>query len=165
MKRTAGASTIVHVALGILTGLAIYISNIGNIQVPGLEFLLNAIITSAATFSGFILTSVSILIGAISSTIMQEIKRKDALKELHWRYSESLILGMLLIIYFAVLGAVIGEKNIISLPLASLSAGFLMMYICSVCATGYYLLSIIGLLNEDKRTISNISSTPKGDFR
>ena len=96
---------------------------------------------------------------------MKEIKKHGAHKELRWRYTEALILGLLVIFFFTILGAIIDETNSISNVMVSVSAGILVSYTCSVISTCYYLLSIIGLINEDRQGPENIPSTPKGKFR
>lgn len=53
-----------------------------NIKIDRLEFLLNAIITSAAACSGFILASVSILVSLSNTPLMKKINSTDAKKEL-----------------------------------------------------------------------------------
>ena len=100
-----------------------------------------------------------------SSEIMKEIKKHGAHKELRWRYTEALILGLLVIFFFTILGAIIDETNSVSNVLVSVSTGILVSYTCSVISTCYYLLSIIGLINEDRQGPENTPSTPKGKFR
>ena len=51
-----------------------------NIKIDRLEFLLNAIITSAAACSGFILASVSILVSLSNTPLMKKINSTDAKK-------------------------------------------------------------------------------------
>lgn len=151
--------------LGLICGLALFLSKVPSLSFVRLEFLLNTIISCSATISGFILASVTILVGATSSEIMKEIKRHGAHKELRWRYTEALILGLLVILFFIILGAIIDETNAVNNVMVSVSAGILVSYTCSVISTCYYLLSIIGLINEDRQGPENIPSTPNGNFR
>lgn len=151
--------------LGLICGLALFWGKVPSLTFTRLEFLLNTIISCSATISGFILASVTILVGATSSEIMKEIKKHGAHKELRWRYTEALILGLLVIFFFTILGAIIDETNSVSNVLVSVSAGILVSYTCSVISTCYYLLSIIGLINEDRQGPENTPSTPKGRFR
>lgn len=51
-----------------------------NIKIDRLEFLLNAIITSATACSGFILASVSILVSLSNTLLMKKINSTDAKK-------------------------------------------------------------------------------------
>ena len=67
--------------------------------------------------------------------------------------------------YFTYLGAIIDDSNNISTACLSLSAGLLVSYICSVISTCYYLLSIIGLINEESPTVNETPSVPKGEYR
>lgn len=130
-----------------------------------LEFLLDTIISSSATISGFILASVTILVGATTSKIMQDIKNNLALPELRWRYSETLILGLIVMVYFTYLGISIGENNEIGRTNLVISIGMLTAYLFSVITTCYYLLSIIGKINDDPPISEGAPSSPEGDFR
>ena len=83
--------------------MQLYISvdyHVTEITLPRVEFILNAVISCATTISGFVITSVSILIGATSSEIMKEIKAQGGFTELQIRYTEALILGIITIVYF-----------------------------------------------------------------
>ena len=133
------------------------------ITLPRVEFILNAVISCATTISGFVITSVSILIGATSSEIMKEIKAQGGFTELQIRYTEALILGIITIVYFIFLGATLDETACICRLFISVSAGILVAYGYSVISAGYYLLSIIGLLNKIKSTVTT-PSVPSGEF-
>lgn len=156
---------LIPVILGILSGLAVSRIKITSLEFPRLEFLLNTIISCSATIFGFILASVTILVGATSSEIMKRIRKYGALPELRWRYTEALILGLVVIFFFTFLGAAVDESNCVSNLYLSLSAGLLVAYVCSVISTCYYLLSIIGLINDEAPTVDNTPSVPSGEFR
>lgn len=164
-KLHIGAVVLLPVILGILSGLVVSRIKITSIEFPRLEFLLNTIISCSATISGFILASVTILVGATSSEIMKKIKKKGALPELRWRYTEALILGLVVILYFTFLGAIVDDTDCVEKIFLSLSAGLLVAYVCSVISTCYYLLSIIGLINDEGPTVDNAPSVPRGKFR
>lgn len=155
----------IPIALGLLSGFAISRLEVPSQEFTQLEFLLNTIISCSATISGFILASVTILVGATSSEIMRKIRKHGALPELRWRYTEALILGLVVIFFFTFLGAAVDESNSVSNLYLSLSAGLLVAYICSVISTCYYLLSIIGLINEEPPTVDKTPSVPSGEFR
>ena len=70
------------IIVGFLTGFGLYLMKIPDLVMPRLEFLLNAIISCATTVSGFIISSVAILIGATESQIMIKIKRNGGFPEL-----------------------------------------------------------------------------------
>ena len=74
-------------------------------------------------------------------------------------------MGLVVIFYFTFLGAAVDESNCVGNLYLSLSAGLLVAYICSVISTCYYLLSIIGLINDETPTIDNAPSVPSGEFR
>lgn len=146
--------------------MQLYISvdyHVTEITLPRVEFILNAVISCATTISGFVITSVSILIGATSSEIMKEIKAQGGFTELQIRYTEALILGIITIVYFIFLGATLDETACICRLFISVSAGILVAYGYSVISAGYYLLSIIGLLNKIKSTVTT-PSVPSGEF-
>ena len=167
MKKTI--RNIVIIACPLVLGiLSVFISHhfiAKPMVLPRLEFLLDTIISSSATISGFILASVTILVGATASKIMQDIKDNLALPELRWRYSETLVLGLIVMVYFTYLGISIGENNEISRTYLSISVGMLTAYLFSVITTCYYLLSIIGKINEEPPINEGGPSTPDGDFR
>lgn len=79
------------------------------------------------------------------------------------RYTEALILGIITIVYFIFLGATLDETACICRLFMSVSAGILVAYGYSVISAGYYLLSIIGLLNKIKSTVTT-PSVPSGEF-
>lgn len=164
-KLHIGEVVLIPVVLGVLFGLVVSRIKITSIEFPHLEFLLNTIISCSATISGFILASVTILVGATSSEIMKRIRKHGALQELRWRYTEALILGLVVIFFFTFLGAVVDKTNHVERVYLSLSAGLLVAYVCSVISTCYYLLSIIGLINEEAPTVDNTPSVPGGKFR
>ena len=63
----------------VLTVLSIVVYQafiIPNFQIHRIEFVLNAIITTTTTISGFILTSLSILLGLNNHPILEDIKKK-----------------------------------------------------------------------------------------
>ena len=136
------------IALGVVAAFLIIIMKVPAITLPRVEFILNAVISCATTISGFVITSVLILIGATSSEIMKEIKAQGGFTELQIRYTEALILGIITIVYFIFLGATLDETACICRLFISVSAGILVAYGYSVISAGYYLLSIIGLLNK-----------------
>lgn len=167
MKKTIRNIAIIAcpLVLGVLSAFFVRHFVVKPIVLPRLEFLLDTIISSSATISGFILASVTILVGATASKIMQDIKNNLALPELRWRYSETLVLGLVVMVYFTYLGISIGENNEISRTYLATSIGMLVSYLFSVITTCYYLLSIIGKINEDPPINEGGPSAPDGDFR
>ena len=164
-KLHIGVVVLIPIILGIMSGFVVSKTQITSLNFPRLEFLLNTIISCSATISGFILASVTILVGATSSEIMKKIRKKGALPELRWRYTEALILGLVVIFFFTFLGAIVDDTDCVEKIYLSLSTGLLVAYVCSVISTCYYLLSIIGLINEETPTVDNTPSVPTGEFR
>lgn len=151
--------------LGIASGFITYFSLNSEIVIPRLEFVLTSIISSSATISGFVLASVTILVGASNKPIMVQIRKAGALKELKLRYTITLILGLIVIIYFTLAGLYVSEDDKVPIVGISISVGIIVMYIASIISTSYYLLSIIGLLNEETISIQDTPSVPSGEFR
>ena len=102
------------IIVGFLTGFGLYLMKIPDLVMPRLEFLLNAIISCATTVSGFIISSVAILIGATESQIMIKIKRNGGFPELKIRYTETLVVGLFVVAYFVFLGAAVEATNQVS---------------------------------------------------
>lgn len=151
--------------VGIVVGIVLQLCEISGVRFERLEFLLNAVITCSATFSGFILTSISILIGASTSSIMKKIGKGAALLELQCCYTFALLLGVVTIFYFSYLGAVVDCSNLLTKPQMMFSAGILGAYIVSVLSTSYYLLAIVGHIPKKDDLIQGGSSAPDGEYR
>lgn len=166
MKKYPLIAVSIPVGLGFLTYGIIRNLGITAVSFVRFEFLLNSIITSATTISGFILAAVTILVGATSSAIMKDIRNKGGLQELRWRYTETLILALIVIVFFTVLGAVVeAEKNSMTISWISFSAGLLVAYLSSTISTCYYLLAIIGRLYYEAPEEDQTPSSPEGLFR
>ena len=114
MKKNTIIAVSIPVILGVVTYVLIGRLGITDVTFPHFEFLLNSIITSATTISGFILAAVTILVGATSSAIMKDIRNEGGLQELRWRYTETLILALIVIVFFTILGGIVDEKNIMT---------------------------------------------------
>lgn len=166
MKKSSVVAVSIPVALAIVVLFVVKNLNIYSISFCRFEFLLNTIISTSATISGFILAAVTILVGSTTSAIMVDIRKKGGIQELCWRYTESLILGLVVIVYFTFLGAVVESKNnSITVNYLSYSAALLVGYLSSVISTCYYLLSIIGKIYYGDSEKNQDPSSPKGNFR
>lgn len=166
MKKHPIVAVSIPILFAVVVGCIIRSMDITTVAFERFEFLLNTIITTSATVSGFILASVTILVGATSSAIMNNIRDNGGLQELRWRYTEALILGLIVIIYFTFLGAIVdANNNSMTIEFLSLSAGLLVGYLSSVVLTCYYLLSIIGKLYYEAPVEDSVPSSPPGPFR
>lgn len=166
MKKYPIIAVSIPVVLGFLTHCIIRKLEITDITIPRFEFLLNSIITSATTISGFILAAVTILVGTTSSAIMKAIRNKGGLQELRWRYTETLVLALIVIVFFTIQGAVVeAENNSMTISWVSFSAGLLVAYLSSTISTCYYLLAIIGRLYYEAPEEDDTPSSPEGPFR
>ena len=165
MKKNTIIAVSIPVILGVVTYVLIGRLGITDVTFPHFEFLLNSIITSATTISGFILAAVTILVGATSSAIMKDIRNEGGLQELRRRYTETLILALIVIVFFTILGGIVDEKNIMTLPMLSNSAGLIVAYLSSTISTCYYLLAIIGRMYYEAPEMDDTPSSPEGLFR
>lgn len=162
MKR----AIIFPLCVGLTTMIILFLIKISNIEICKVDFVLNAIITCVVTLAGFILTSISIIIGMSGSPIMEKISKDGGLPELVARYSTTMILSLLLIVTFISLGATIGKDNVINRNGIIIGAGILTAYFISLVYTCYYLLRIISKI-PDKSSVETVlePSSPQGDFR
>lgn len=157
---------IVPPILGVLTSFVLYKYDFSGIVIYRIEFVMNAIITCVTTLAGFILTSLSIIIGMSSSPIMKKIQDEGGMPELVWIYSESLAMSLIVIVLFVLLGANVGEDNLVNSNWGIISAGTLVAYICSVIVTSVYLLMIISRIPSNRFiNTTNKPTTPPGKFR
>lgn len=128
------------------------------------EFLLNAAISIAATFSGFILTSLSIMVTLNETKLMKAINASNAKSELYFRIAENITVAIALIAIFLIAGGVIDDAN--HIPSGAFFFGLLVLiyYFLSLLTACYYLLRIISnCSNSDNASAS--PSAPSGKFR
>lgn len=151
--------------LGILVAAILYFVKVPDIKIYRIEFVMNSTITCVTTLAGFILTSLSIIIGMSASPIMQKIRDEGGLPELVWIYSEALALSLGVIILFILLGANIGEDNLISAKWVIICTGALVSYVSSMIVASVYLLLIISKIPSNKLVSSIGKTTPPGNFR
>lgn len=160
-KAIIGPSLIAIVVVIVLVFL-----KVPNICINKIEFVMSAIITCVVTLSGFILTSVSIIIGMSGSLIMKKISRNGGLSELIARYSTTLILSLIVIIVLVVMGSMINTDNIVSSRSIIVCSSIIIGYLYSLITTCYYLLAIIARIPcENSIESSDNPSKPQGDFR
>lgn len=137
-----------------------------NIAIERLEFLLNAMITSATTCSGFILTSVSILIGLSNTPLMKKINSSSSSKELQYRYRENLLVGLVLIIVSVLIGTNTGKDESIPAIVFYSYVWIIGAYLISTVTACWYLLSIIDLAPKSERMEEEKKpGAPKGKYR
>lgn len=154
------------VCSGIIIMILLLIIKVPDVVIYKIDFVLNAIITCVVTLAGFILTSVSIIIGMSGSTIMKKISKDGGLPELILRYTTTMVLSLLLIIVFIILGAMIREDNVVTRNCIIIGSGILFPYLISLVSTCYYLLKIISQIpNNSNVELVDEPSVPKGEFR
>lgn len=154
------------VCSGIIIMIILFTIKIPDIKICKIDFVMNAIITCVVTLAGFILTSISIIIGMSGSPIMKKISKDGGLPELILRYSTTMVLSLLLIVVFILIGSTIGEDNIVSKNSIIIGAGILVPYFISLVSTCFYLLRIISQIpNNNNVEVIEEPSVPKGEFR
>lgn len=135
----------------------------GNMRIERLEFLLDAMITSTTTCSGFILTSVSILIGLSNTPLMKKINSTRASKELQYRYKENLLVGLALIIVSVLIGTNTEDKVIPAIVFYSYVWIIGAYLISTVTACWYLLLSLIWHQNPKEQKKRKSQEHQKGN--
>ena len=128
------------------------------------EFILNAAISIAATFSGFILTSLSIMVTLSETKLMKAINKGHAKSELYFRVAENITVAIALIVLFLAAGAIVNDTN--HIPRLAFFFGLIILsyYFLSLLTSCYYLLSIISFCSDSDDTNSTPSS-PRGKYR
>ena len=139
-----------------------------DLEIHRFEFVLNAVITTSTTISGFILTSLSIIFGLSRNTAFKAIKDNHLVGELIWLFTESLSMGLVVIVYCVVLGSVFPED----LQFIAITSIWFKVGVCIVFwhLTGVILLCryVLGLLSYDPDAtvvVDNTPQIPKGSFR
>lgn len=152
--------------IAIVAGIVLVFLKVPDIYINKIDFVMSSIITCVVTMSGFILTSVSIIIGMSGSLIMKKISKDGGLSELIARYSTTLILSLIVVIAFIVLGSMIKDDNIVSSRLIVVGSVIVISYLYSLITTCYYLLAIIARIPcENSIESSDKPTKPQGDFR
>lgn len=151
--------------LGIIVSLIMLFIKIPDPKIDKIDFVLNAIITSVVTLAGFILTSLTIIIGMSNSAIMKKIIKAGGLSELIIRYTTTMVLSLVLIIVFITFGGLIKCDNLVSSKILIVGCGIITAYLFSLVTTCYYLLLIISRLPADRVEVIKEASVPHGSFR
>lgn len=134
-------------------------------RIERLEFLLNALITCASTFSGFILTSVAILLGMTDNKVVRKIKKKGVMGELTCIYTVSLLFSAALIIFCVFAGLNAGKTNTVAS--CAYMAGFVLTlsFFVSVFQSGFFLIWIISLASKEVQSMDSRPTVPRGGYR
>lgn len=119
-----------------------------------IEFLLNALITFASTFLGFILTALSILLALPDSRVMAHIGKEHCMPELLCRFAVALLLGAALIALCLAAGIDIVDTTV---PSSWGYAGVALFsaFLFSVLQVGFYMLTIINVSYREKAEKKN----------
>lgn len=166
MKKTCFSPVFFPLCCGITVMIFLHIIKVQDTEIPKIDFVMNAVITCAVTLAGFILTSISIIVGMSGSPIMKKISKDGGLPEIIARYTTTMVLSLLLIIIFIVIGATIKGNNIVSKNCIIIGAGIIFAYLFSLLSTCYYLFKIISQIPDSNHVeVIEEPSVPKGEFR
>lgn len=143
----------------LITICIIFLPNV--IPITRIDFILSTIITCATTFSGFTLTIVSILLSFSRSTLIEYLKKNNGIQELIFRYTFSLVLGLLLILFCGAVGSDLPVKNEFSKFMVILGAIILFDYLYNLITSSNYLLKTISLATKPTTVVSDEIETPK----
>lgn len=149
---------------GILLRVLLGFLKIHDISVDRIEFVLNSLITFASALSGFILSSLSILIGLSNSPIMVHIRTKGAIPELRCRYTSALLYCIMLIIYCVCAGMAVGTGTKIDGFSFTAAIALITAFLFSTIVTGKYLLSLIAIIPAKKPVQTSVYA-PKSGFK
>ena len=176
MKKFRNIKQLIPIFSGMVFILIVLIGKL-QIFIPDIKFLANTIINCTVAFSGFVLTSISILIGLNATPIMKRIRQNGNIQELICYLVEPLVFGAMLII----LGIYLGEKyatcagtNVDTAKLNGclmpynefmLLGGTGIAYIISLVLVFYFVLKILSASSVSKETDNKEPSVPTGKFR
>ena len=133
--------------------------------IPRIDFVLSALITCSSTFTGFILTVVSVLLGFSKTNLVQYLNKHGGTKELVMRYTITIVLGILLILLCVCLGSIIPENHTIGKWWVSFTAIMTIAYGYSLISSGYYLLRTISLAVTTVTIVEDEPVKPTGKYR
>lgn len=132
---------------------------------PRIDFVLSALITCSSTFTGFILTVVSVLLGFSKTNLVQYLNKHGGTKELVMRYTITIVLGILLILLCVFLGSIVPDNHTIEKWWFSSTAIMTVVYGYSIISSGYYLLNTIALAVTTVTIIEDEPVKPNGKYR
>ena len=133
--------------------------------IPRIDFVLSALITCASTFTGFILTVVSVLLGFSKTNLVQYLNKHGGTKELVTRYTITIVLGILLILLCVFLGSIVPEDYTIGKWWFSFIAIMTVLYGYSLIGSGYFLLKTIALAVTTVTIVEDEPVKPNGQYR
>ena len=142
--------------IGVVVLFVLFLSIKKEVEIFNIEFLLNSSITCAATFTGFVLTSISILLGLGSCSIMCALREGSGFSELKVLYSTNLILGFTVILFSAVTGASISFEKCIPKTILCVGAGLFCSYLSSLLITGFVLLKLMNLAPKERNAETDL---------
>lgn len=166
MKKRSNILPIVirHLLVGFIFSFAAYVLCPDGKSFNRVEFILASIITFASTFSGFILTAVTVLLGYGKTHVMKAVNSSKAKNELSFRYCESILCGLILIITCMIIGELIPQNNVISRMYLCIGVGILAYYVASLISTGYYLVSLIAVSSDEDNRSEAQEYIPQNGF-
>lgn len=142
-----------------------YVFSPDAVKVSRADFILNTSITCASTFSGFTLTVVSILLGFSRSALLEYLKQKGGIKELIFRYTYSLILGFIYVLFCSICGGMLPEDFQIPQKLFIAWGVLAFLYVYNLVSSSAYLLKTISQAADPMPQESDEVISPKNGYR
>lgn len=158
---------LVHIVISLVIAIILFGVLRGQpIKIQRIEFVLNAIITCSSTLIGFMLTSISIIYGLVNTALFKMISKTKGRFELSWRYGETMLVGIVLIVLCIIIGEKTGEDGLVPLRFFQITTFFTFLFLVSFILNCVTLIKIIvEAPASDNLAAKRIPSAPKGEYR
>ncbi len=133
--------------------------NVENFEVKRLEFILNSVITFSVTYIGFVITSITILVGFSEKRIFKFLKNNGYTNLITEYFLSSIIIGTILILYSFYLGYSVGSDNVVGKFYIILFVGFFISFLISLIRISLFMLRIFSI-SQDDSILSKPSNKP-----
>lgn len=136
------------------------------VEIPRIEFVLDAIITCSSTLVGFILTSLSIIFGLVNTELFKTIYKTNAKYELNLRYIETMVVGIGLIISCIATGANTDQYQVVPFVWLIITVFLTVFFLIGFGFNCYSLIQIILYAPISSDVMDRMKpSRPEGEFR
>lgn len=153
----------------LITGVAVALCVIflpKEVKVSRIDFILNALMTCASTFTGFTLTIISLLLSFVNSPVMTYLNNAGGTAELRARYTLSVVMGVLLIVLLLVVGGVVKSDNVLRRPWVVLGVCATTVYFYNLVNSGWYLLrTLTKATTPPPVKVDETPMSPKGTYK
>ncbi len=133
-------------------------------EVNRLEFILNSVITFSVTYIGFVITSITILIGFSKKSIFKILNKNNYTDLIVEYFMTSIIIGTMLVILSFCLGLSVGPQNLVSKFQALLFVWLFLSFLLCLIRIASFMMKIFKILqmdlDEKKETVAQPKSIP-----